>query len=243
MPGMKRAQDRPEFLDGPLDPATLRGNLRDLARINRWLGGVDLSRRAIRELAGAAWPQPTISVLDVGTGGADIPLDLLRTWGAWPALSVTALDLRPEVIDAARALRPELGRTPGLAVTVADGTTLPFEDRAFDIAHSSLVLHHLEPDAAVGFLREQARVARLGIVVNDLSRATVHWLGAVAIGRCCTGNAYTRNDGPLSVRRAYTLAELERLLHAAGLEPRRTARGILGHRYAVIARRSRPRRS
>ena len=103
---MKRADGAAELLDGPLDPATLRGNLRDLTRINRWLGGVDLSRRAIRELAEAAWPQPAISVLDVGTGAADIPLDLLRTWGTWPALAVTALDIRSEVLDAARTLRP-----------------------------------------------------------------------------------------------------------------------------------------
>ena len=236
---MKRADGAAELLDGPLDPATLRGNLRDLVRINRWLGGVDLSRRAIRELAGAAWPQPAISVLDVGTGAADIPLDLLRTWGAWPALSVTALDLRPEVLDAARALRPELERTPGLTLALGDGGSLPFDDRAFDIAHSSLVLHHLDPDAAVAFLRELARVSRLGVVVNDLSRAPLHWLGAVAIGHCCTGNAYTRNDAPLSVRRAYTVPEVERLLRSAGLESRRIVHGFIRHRYAVVATRPR----
>jgi ubiquinone/menaquinone biosynthesis C-methylase UbiE len=239
---VKRARDTPEFLDGPLDPATLRGNLRDLARINRWLGGVDLSRRAIRELAAVAWPRPTTAVLDVGTGAADIPLDLARTWGAWSSLSVTALDARPEVLDAARSLRPELARTPGLALALGDGVALPFDAGSFDVVHSSLVLHHLEPDAAIEFLREQARVARLGIVVNDLSRARVHWTGALAIGRCCTRNAYTRHDAPLSVRRAYTLPELARLLEAADLEPRRTFRGFLGHRYAVIARRrGRPR--
>jgi ubiquinone/menaquinone biosynthesis C-methylase UbiE len=236
---VKRAAGAAELLDGPLDPATLRGNLRDLARINRWLGGVDLSRRAIRELAGAAWPQPAISVLDVGTGAADIPLDLLRTWGTWPALAVTALDIRSEVLDAARALRPELERTPGLVLALGTGRTLPFNDRAFDIAHSSLVLHHLDPPDAVAFLREQARVARLGVVVNDLSRAALHWAGAVAIGRCCTGNAYTRNDAPLSVRRSYTPSEVERLLRAAGLESRRVFRGLVRHRYAVIAVRPR----
>jgi ubiquinone/menaquinone biosynthesis C-methylase UbiE len=240
---VKRADGAAELLDGPLDPATLQGNLRDLARINRWLGGVDLSRRAIRELAAAGWPQPTISVLDVGTGGADIPLDVLRTWGSWPQVTVTAIDLRAEVLDAARALRPELETTPGLTLALGDGTALPFDDRAFDIVHSSLVLHHLDPAGAIGFLREQARVARLGIVINDLSRATAHWIGAKAIGRCCTGNAYTRNDGPLSVRRAYTPDEASSLLAAAGLEARRTFRGILGHRYAMIVGRSRSSRS
>lgn len=237
---MRRVADRPELLDGPLDPDVLAGNLRDLARINRWLGGADLSRRAIRELADALPPRWDLSVLDVGTGGADIPLDLLRTWGArWPRLAVTAVDARPEVLDGARALRPAIDGEPRLTLEVADGRALPFPDRAFDIAHASLVVHHLEPHEAAGFLAELARVASVAVVVNDLSRAALHWLGAVAIGRCCTGNAYTRHDAPLSVQRAYTVAELDGLLRAAGLERVAVRRGLLGHRYAVTARHTR----
>ena len=237
---MRRVADRPELLDGPLDPDALAGNLRDLARINRWLGGADLSRRAIREVADALPPRWDLSVLDVGTGGADIPLDLLRTWGArWPRLAVTAVDARSEVLDGARALHPAIDGEPRLTLEVADGRALPFPDRSFDIAHASLVVHHLEPDEAAGFLAELARVASVAVVVNDLSRAALHWLGAVAIGRCCTRNPYTRHDAPLSVRRAYTVAELDGLLRAAGLERVAVRRGLLGHRYAVTARRAR----
>ena len=37
---MRRLAGAHELLDGPLDDeAALRGNLRDLGRINRWLGG------------------------------------------------------------------------------------------------------------------------------------------------------------------------------------------------------------
>ena len=46
---MERRTDAVELLDGPLDdPAALRGNLRDLRRINRWLGGVRPERRRDR---------------------------------------------------------------------------------------------------------------------------------------------------------------------------------------------------
>ena len=48
---MKRLTDGVELLDGPLDDrATLAGNLRDLRRINRWLGGVRLSAAGIEAL-------------------------------------------------------------------------------------------------------------------------------------------------------------------------------------------------
>src|SRR5258705_12488702 len=69
---MDRRTDAIELLDGPLDdPAALAGNLRDLRRINRWLGGVRLSADAIDALAAH---REQLTVLDVGTGGADIPM-------------------------------------------------------------------------------------------------------------------------------------------------------------------------
>ena len=42
----------------------------------------------------------------------------------------------------------------------ATGRSLPFADGAFDVAHASLVVHHLDPDAVDRLLREMARVAR-----------------------------------------------------------------------------------
>ena len=55
---------------------------------------------------------------------------------------------------------------------------------------------------------EMSRVARRGIVVNDLIRGRLAWLGAWLLSHLATGNRYTRHDAPLSVRRAYTAAEL-----------------------------------
>ena len=76
---MKRVEGVPEFLDGHLeDAATLRGNLRDLKRVNRLTGGAGLSRRAIAFLAP---PPDPLTVLDVGTGAADIPVALLAEAG------------------------------------------------------------------------------------------------------------------------------------------------------------------
>jgi ubiquinone/menaquinone biosynthesis C-methylase UbiE len=222
-----------ELLDGPLDDrAALESNLRDLRRINRLTGGATLSVRAVRELTAGGG-----SVLDVGTGSADIPVLLLadaRRRGV--ELEVTATDSRQEVLDAALAVRPALGRVGGLALALADGRGLPWPDGAFDAAHSSMVIHHLEPDEAVAFLRELRRVSRRGIVVNDLARGRLNWVGAwlmthtVAIGR------YTRHDGPLSVRRAYTRREMEGLLREAGLAPSARFVGFAGHRYSIVAR-------
>jgi ubiquinone/menaquinone biosynthesis C-methylase UbiE len=231
---VKRAASAAEYLDGHLDDAaTLRDNLRDLARANRLTGGARLSVRAISFLVPDLDP---LSVLDVGTGAADIPVALItdaRERGR--RLTVTAVDSRREVIDAARAARPELVRVPGLTLDVADGRALPYSDASFDVAHASLVLHHLEPDEAIAFLGELARVARRGVVVNDLSRRRHTLLGAWLLSRACTRNRYSRHDAPLSARRAYTQTEAIALVARAGLRPVYDVDILFGHRWAIAA--------
>jgi SAM-dependent methyltransferase len=240
---MRRLAGARERLDGDLDDArVLAANLRDLGRINRWLGGVGLSRRAIAVLAEDSrrgTPAEPLRVIDVGTGGADIPEALLAD-GLTIAiggrgLRVTAVDHRPEILAAAVALRPELTRLSGLTLLVADGRELPFEDGQFDIAHSSLVLHHLDPPEARTVLAEMRRVATVGVVVNDLARSRLGWIGAWLLLRLATRNDWTSHDGPLSVRRAYTLDEATALLSDAGMAVIHVERGFLRHRWAIAA--------
>lgn len=230
---MDRLTGAKELLDGPLeDRAALEANLRDLTRINRLTGGAALSVRAVRELLPNGG-----TVLDVGAGAADIPVRMLadaRRRGI--PLELTATDSRQEVLDAALTVRPGLAHVPGLTIGIADGRRLSWPDGTFDVGHSSLVLHHLEADDAVTFLAELRRVSRVGIVVNDLARGRLAWLGAWLVTHTMAASSYTRHDGPLSVRRAYTRHEMEGLLRRAGLEAIRAFTGFVGHRYAIVAR-------
>ena len=232
---MDRLTDVPELLDGPLDdPAALVGNLRDLRRINRWLGGVTLTSRAIDALAAH---RGDLSVLDVGTGGADIPLALLADAPRrGRTLHVVGLDSRPEVLAAAALAAPAVIATDGLTMQLGDGRSLPYADDAFDVVHASLVLHHLDGDDGPALLREMARVARLGIVVNDLHRGRLAWVGRVAArppADAATGTPATTRRCRSGARTGSTRRST--LVRATGLAPVRTIRGRFGHRYAIAA--------
>jgi ubiquinone/menaquinone biosynthesis C-methylase UbiE len=231
---MERRTDAAELLDGPLDDqAALVGNLRDLGRINRRLGGAALTAAAIEALAAH---RDDLTLLDVGTGAADIPLDLIaRAERRGRRLHAVGVDSRPEVLSAALSLHPTMTTRHGLELHVGDGRALRYPDRSFDIAHASLVLHHLDPPDTITLLGELRRVARLGVVINDLERSRLGWLGAWLVGHLLTGNRLTRHDAPLSVRRAYKATEMAGMLRTAGLNPVRTVRGIFGHRYAIAA--------
>jgi SAM-dependent methyltransferase len=234
---MERLAGVDEILDGPLDDvAEVAGNLRDLRRVNRLLGGTRLSRLAIERLVPG---NAELSLIDVGTGGADMPVSLLADAARRSrSLRVTAIDSRAEVLEAARVARPSLDAIAGLSLAVADGLALPYPDGAFDVAHSSMVVHHLERPDAVALLRELARVARLGVVLNDLVRGDLYWAGAWLMSHTLTLNRLTRNDAPLSVRRAFTRRELRDLVGDAGLRIDAEFVGFAGHRVAIAAVRA-----
>jgi SAM-dependent methyltransferase len=201
--------DAVELLDsGRLSSSEVAANLADLARLNRLPGGTDASVRAIERLADSG---NALRVLDVGTGAGDMPVAFARRgWG------VVAVDHNPAVLAVARS---RLAGTARVELVQAEAVDLPLDDGSVDVAHGSLLLHHLAPAEAAQALREMRRVARLGVVVNDLRRGLLPlaatWVTVLALGR----SPVTRADGVVSARRAYTLAELDDLLGQAGLRP------------------------
>jgi ubiquinone/menaquinone biosynthesis C-methylase UbiE len=209
--------DAAELLDsGSLSRSDVEANLADLARLNRLAGGTDTSVRAIERLVGIG---NDARILDVGTGAGDMPIAFAnRGW------QVLATDVNPDVLAVADAA---LARVSGVELVEADALALPLDDRAFDVAHCSLLIHHLAPEAALMALREMRRVARQGVVVNDLRRGllplTATWVSVMALGR----SHVTRVDGVISARNAYTLNELDELLADAGLTPRWRSPGWL----------------
>jgi len=213
-----------ELLDAPRLPARpLAGNLRDLRRANRYFGGLAVLRRYLLPVLAAAPRERPLRLLDVATGGADLPLALL----AWARelgrpLTVVGLDAGVQVLAYARQ---QAGGEPGLRLVRGDAAALPFAPRSFDYALCSLALHHLAPDAAVAALREMAGVVRRGLLVVDLERSWPAYLGTWLWSRACTTNRLSRHDGPLSVLRAYTPAELRALAATAGLAAPRVSRG------------------
>ncbi|HUF05778.1 MAG TPA: methyltransferase domain-containing protein [Candidatus Binatia bacterium] len=208
---LARRADAVELLDsGILDTSEVEANLADLARLNRLPGGTRASIRGIRRLAGGR--DAALRILDVGTGSGDLPLAFAHH--GWSTL---ALDLNRAVLDVAR--RRTAGE-PLVEIAEGDARRLPFEDRTFDVAHCSLLLHHLDPSEAADALRELRRVAKLGVVINDLRRGIWPLCATVATSAAIGRSRVTRHDGLASARRAYTLEERDELLHSAGLATR-----------------------
>ena len=197
----------------------LESALRDLRIVNRWLGGYGAARSALHPLFRRA---SRLRLLDLGTGVADYPEYLVQAADRNGChLEVTALDANPATVRYAQAtLDQRLSRRlrSRIDVVVGDALDLAYDRDTFDVTLASLFLHHFHGQEAIDLLREMDRVSRRGIVVNDLHRHPIAYYGVKVMGVVLARSVMFNHDGPLSVLRGFTHAELERLARAADLD-------------------------
>jgi ubiquinone/menaquinone biosynthesis C-methylase UbiE len=205
----------PEWMDRPdSDPLLLERALRDIRLVNRRLGGTRALLRGLDPFFSFLGADEPLEVLDVGTGGGDLAVAIARhAERRGSRVRVTALDR--DAVSTSIARR-EAMRRPEVAVVRGDAFSLPFGDSAFHVATASLILHHFSHPDAVRFLRSLRRVARFGVVVNDLHRHLLPWAFIGAAARLTRRSPMFVHDAPLSVLRGFTRQELLAAAREAG---------------------------
>jgi SAM-dependent methyltransferase len=205
----------PELLDLPgLDRALLREELQMLEDLNRRLHGHQLMLAYVQRLLGSI-RRKSLSIIDLGTGAADIP----RAIAAWARqrqllVTITAVDRNPEVLQIAKELCCDW---PEIRLDQHDLRSLPYASESFDLVLCSLALHHFDSADAITILQQMKKIARVGYIVNDLRR---NWLAIGAMELLLHTMFRSRvfcHDARQSCRAAFTVRELWALAEQAGL--------------------------
>jgi hypothetical protein len=183
----------PERMD-EASAADVALNLRDLARINRWLGG---NRTIAALLDPYLRRNPTALILDAGAANGET----LRWLGErYPRARMIALD------RAERLLR--LGDGPRVA---ADVLAWPISPASVDIVICSLFLHHFDDDGVRQVLANFQAAARDAVIAVDLHRHVLA-RGFLPATRLLAGwHPLTVHDGVISVAAAFKPHELRRM--------------------------------
>ena len=197
------------MMDDPnVERGELRGALRYIERINRWLGGrsallTHLERWSVR------WPKDRpITLLDIATGSADLPIAAVR-WArkAGFDLRVTAIDVHEGTLEVARERVNAAGLADVIELRRLAAQRLSDEYRfdSFDYVHAGLFLHHLPELEILTVLRIMDRLGRRGLVWNDLVRSPA---GATVIKLATVGQSrMIRHDAYVSVLAGFTRDE------------------------------------
>lgn len=192
--------------------------LEDLRLTNRLLGAYAATDAVLAPLLR---DRNEVRVLDLGCGSGDYLHHLVRR-GKRLGCTVHAvgLDANPVTVGRARAYLDAQLSGPlryHAHAEVGDALSTAFADDAFDVSHAALFLHHLHGPDAPALLREMDRLSRVGIVVNDLHRHPLAWIGFWVLSRLLRMAPMVQHDGPLSVRRGFRREELTALAQQADL--------------------------
>ncbi len=198
---LRHRATEPESLDLGVPEAEAIKSLRDLRRVNRWLGGRGSLLAAI-----APFLPDGGRLLDVGCGSADLPAEVVARSGG----RVVAVGVDLKLVHLRQAPR-------SIRRTVADVRALSFAPRSFDVVTASLFLHHFDGAEVARVLAQLFRLARRALVVNDLHRAHVPWIFARAVFPFAFESQVSVEDGLLSIRRAFRPHELRRAFAEAAI--------------------------
>lgn len=165
---------------GDAAPTTAGRTIRWAQFYDPLVGILTLGRaRALRaRTAALAAIAPGDAVLDVGCGTGDLTMTATTLAGAGGR--ACGIDAAPEMIAVAR--RKAHRARAATEFRVAAIEALPFPDASFDVALSSLMMHHLPDDLKRRGLAEVRRVLRPGgrLLIVDMRRPTTH-LAAAAL--------------------------------------------------------------
>ncbi len=160
-------------------------------------------------------------VLDVGTGTAQIPIELCRRH---PTAKVVGIDLAQAMLEVGQQNIQRAGLNERIQLERLDAKALPLSDESFAAVMSNSIIHHL-PEPLVA-LREMVRVCRRGgiLFVRDLlrpaDRPTLEGLVRRYAGEA---NDHQRAMFSASLQAALTLQEIRALVADLGFDPNSVA--------------------
>ncbi len=180
--------------------------LDELHTINKYLGGIAVTKKGLKQLLNN--PTAQIKILDIGGGGSDVLSDLKNK----NKLDIYSIDINKFSCHYQKKQHPDNN------IVCADATALPVKESSFDIVHASLFLHHFSGEEIIKMLRCFMLISKRGVIVNDLRRNILAYAGIRVLTMLFSRSTFVKNDGPLSVWRAFTKKELVLLLNQAGIE-------------------------
>lgn len=200
-----------EMMDDPdVDSRLLKKNLKELDILNRYMGGHAVTLGGVKKLLDK---RKLYTIVDLGCGSGDT-LKYLARWVRWKKVRARfiGVDANEHTI---LYLKEKCIGYPEITGVVKDYDTFLKTSPVADIYLCSLFCHHLN-DAQLVELFRSLRRAKNGFVINDLRRSALAYYCTWLFTRLFNGTELSKNDGPVSVLRAFKRKELEHLLWEAG---------------------------
>jgi len=205
--------------DHSISGETMYAALNELETINKYLGGVQSTNKGIELVTRGYKNTARFSILDLGSGFSDVFNNTRHQ------LDIIHLDINAGIMKRLKSNNPDA------KCICADALIPCMKEKSCDIIHLSLFLHHLTESEINILLANMSRIARIGIIINDLRRNILAYLGIRLLTSLFSKSEMVKNDGPLSVRKGFVKTDLTILLK--NFEPDYTIRRKWAFRWLI----------
>jgi 2-polyprenyl-3-methyl-5-hydroxy-6-metoxy-1,4-benzoquinol methylase len=191
--------------DLSMEGEMLRKTLDQIAVINKRLGGNRATISGLHTLLKNEPKDVAVSIVDLGCGSGD----MLRTVADYGrknnfTFKLTGIDANEFTVNYASELSVNY---PEIKYIKMDVMADAFSGITFDIAISTLFLHHFTGQETERLLMQIVDKANIGVVINDLHRSSAAYYLFKCIGLFIK-NPMVKKDGAISVLRGFKKNEL-----------------------------------
>lgn len=205
---LSQRSNEQELMDDPnVDATALKIALLDISRVNRLLGGNDITINGVLELIKTEEKQKEYTILDLGCGDGEMLRKLaVRFKKNKIQAKFVGIDLNEKCLEHARQLSTSFPE-----ITYCNQNILMLDENEFhcDIIISTLTLHHLKDNEIKVLLQKMTGLAAMGVIINDLQRSTIAYYLFKVFSFFFIKGHIAKNDGLVSIKRGFVKKELE----------------------------------
>lgn len=208
MPNFKNRSYEPEIMDDlEMEGEELASTLRQIANVNKWLGGTSVSVSAVKKIINKNKNSDrVIKIADLGCGGGEV----LREIAIWARknnikLALTGFDANAYTVEFAALLSQNF---PEISYKQLNVFEFEAEENDYDITLCCLFLHHFNEDDIVLILKKLYQISALGVIINDLQRSPIAYYLFKMLTYVLGASYMVRHDGLLSIRKSFIRQEL-----------------------------------
>ncbi len=205
----KTRSQQPELMDDPNLPENeLRLALKDLALVNRYLGGNRITIKAIRKIMSIYPNKKHWKIVDVGCGDGEVLRQIAREFESESDRSIEfkGLDINNKSIKRARSKSQGI---ENLTFSAQNILLLKEDTCTCDIILCTLTMHHFNDKQIVQFLQQFQKLAAYAVIINDLERSKIAYRLFQLFSGIFMKSKIAKYDGRVSIARGFKKEELE----------------------------------
>ncbi|WP_035336743.1 methyltransferase domain-containing protein [Dokdonia sp. PRO95] len=204
----KNRSTTPELMDDPsLPEVDLHLALKDLATVNKYLGGNHITITALEDLISAHPAKKKWNVVDVGCGDGEVLRHIAKHFkNSAVDISFFGVDINDKSIDSAREKSKDFDN-----LSFSRQNILTIDDTTFecDVIICTLTMHHFSDEQLLVFMEKFKKLASIGIIVNDLQRSKIAYRLFQLFSGIFMKSKIAKYDGRVSIARSFRRKELE----------------------------------